>query len=73
VRVNAVLSHVATRLYYRLRESLSSEGLERHNKMLKEQFPLGGDVGDAANDLAPVMVFLASERFTLDDGTNVTC
>ncbi|KAK5454999.1 hypothetical protein LTS15_005719 [Exophiala xenobiotica] len=61
VRVNAVLPYVATRLYYKLRESLSPEELERHKKMLKEQFPLGGDVGDAAKDLAPVMVFLASD------------
>lgn len=61
VRVNAVLPYVATRLYHRLRESLSPEELERHEKMLKEQFPLGGRVGDAAKDLAPVMVFLASD------------
>lgn len=61
VRVNAVLPYVATRLYYRFRDSLSPEELENHKKVLKEQFPLGGDIGDAAKDLAPVMVFLASD------------
>ena len=61
MRVNTVLPYVATRLYYRLRESLSPEELERHKKMLKEQFPLGGAVGDAAKDLALVMVFLAGD------------
>lgn len=61
VRVNAVLPYVATRLYHKFRNSLSPEDLENHKKELRLEFPLGGDVGDATRDLAPVMVFLASD------------
>lgn len=61
VRVNAVLPYVATRLYSAFRDSLSPEDLETHKKIIKEQFPLGGRIGDATKDLAPVMVFLASD------------
>jgi 3-oxoacyl-[acyl-carrier protein] reductase len=61
VRVNTVLPYVATRLYYKFRDSLSPSELEAHKRILKNQFPLGGDVGDATKDLAPVMVFLASD------------
>ncbi|KAI8932252.1 hypothetical protein NX059_011131 [Plenodomus lindquistii] len=61
VRVNVVLPYVATRLYKLHRASMSPEALKRHETWLKEQFPLGGDVGDAAKDLAPVLVFLASD------------
>lgn len=61
VRVNAVLPYVATPMYYGFRDALSPEELEAHKKDLKENFPLGGDLGDPAKDLAPVMVFLASD------------
>lgn len=61
VRVNAVLPYVATPMYYAFREALGPAELEEHKKTLKEQFPLGGNLGDPAKDLAPVMVFLASD------------
>ena len=61
VRVNAVLPYVATPMYYGFRNALSPEELVAHDKQLKEQFPLGGNLGDPAKDLAPVMVFLASD------------
>lgn len=61
VRVNAVLPYVATPMYYGFRDALSPEELEMHKKDLKEHFPLGGNLGDPAKDLAPVMVFLASD------------
>lgn len=61
VRVNAVLPYVATPMYYAFRDALSPEQLVAHEKQLKEEFPLGGNLGDPAKDLAPVMVFLASD------------
>jgi len=61
VRVNAVLPYVATPMYYAFRDSLSPEELEEHKRTLKEQFPLGGNLGDPLKDLAPVLVFLASD------------
>ncbi|EFX01004.1 sorbitol dehydrogenase [Grosmannia clavigera kw1407] len=61
VGVNAVLPYVATPMYYGFRDALSPEQLKEHMKLLKEQFPLGGNLGDPAKDLVPVMVFLASD------------
>lgn len=61
VRVNAVLPYVATPLYYSFRDALSPDELEAHEKNMKVSFPLGGNLGDPAKDLAPVMVFLASD------------
>ncbi|EXJ72889.1 3-oxoacyl-[acyl-carrier protein] reductase [Cladophialophora psammophila CBS 110553] len=60
VRVNAVLPYVATPMYYRYRDALSPEELKNHEQLLKE-FPLGGNLGDPTRDLAPVLVFLASD------------
>ncbi|EXJ89256.1 3-oxoacyl-[acyl-carrier protein] reductase [Capronia epimyces CBS 606.96] len=61
VRVNAVLPYVATPMYDAFRDALSPDELERHKLLLKEQFPLGGNLGDPTKDLAPVLVFLASD------------
>lgn len=61
VRVNAVLPYVATPMYYAFRDALSPAELEAHKKQLKNEFPLGGNLGDPAKDLGPVMVFLASD------------
>ena len=41
--------------------ALTPEDLAAHDKATAEQIPLGGKFGDPDKDLAPVMVFLASE------------
>ena len=61
IRVNAVLPYIATPMYERFREALSSEDLAAHDKATAEQIPLGGKFGNADIDLAPVLVFLAGE------------
>jgi NAD(P)-dependent dehydrogenase (short-subunit alcohol dehydrogenase family) len=61
IRVNAVLPYVVTPMYERFREALSPEELASHDKSTAEQIPLGGKFGDPDRDLAPVLVFLASE------------
>lgn len=61
VRINAVLPYVATPMYYGWRDGLTPEQLEAHEKQLISDFPLGGKPGDPEKDLAPVMVFLASD------------
>ncbi|KAK0467029.1 3-oxoacyl-reductase [Desarmillaria tabescens] len=60
VRVNAVLPYVVTPMYKQYIEAMVPEQRAAHDKLLKEQFPLGS-IGDTAKDLAPVMVFLASD------------
>lgn len=61
IRVNAVLPYVVTPMYERFREALSPERLAEHDEQVKTAIPLGGRFGDPAIDLAPVMVFLASD------------
>ncbi|SEO98287.1 SDR family NAD(P)-dependent oxidoreductase [Amycolatopsis saalfeldensis] len=61
VRVNAVLPYVVTPMYDAFRKALSPEQLATHDQETKTQIPLGGKFGDPAEDLAPVLVFLASD------------
>jgi NAD(P)-dependent dehydrogenase (short-subunit alcohol dehydrogenase family) len=61
IRLNAVLPYMVTPMYERFREALSKEDLAAHDKATAEQIPLGGKFGNADTDLAPVMVFLASD------------
>jgi NAD(P)-dependent dehydrogenase (short-subunit alcohol dehydrogenase family) len=61
IRVNAVLPYVVTPMYEEFRNALSPEELAAHDKQTAEQIPLGGKFGDPATQLAPVMVFLASD------------
>lgn len=61
IRVNAVLPYVVTPMYAEFRAALTSEELAAHDRSTAEQIPLGGKFGDPEADLAPVLVFLASE------------
>ena len=61
IRMNAVLPYIVTPMYARFREALSPEDLAAHDKATAEQIPLGGKFGDADVDLAPVLLFLASD------------
>jgi 3-oxoacyl-[acyl-carrier protein] reductase len=61
IRINAVLPYMVTPMYERFREALTPEDLAAHDKATAEQIPLGGKFGNADEDLAPVLVFLASE------------
>ncbi len=61
VRVNAVLPYMATPMYTEFRAALSPEELAAHDADTKVAIPLGGKFGESDRDLAPVMVFLASD------------
>lgn len=61
IRVNAVLPYMVTPMYQEFRNALSPEELAAHDAATKNDIPLGGKFGDADKDLAPVMVFLASD------------
>jgi 3-oxoacyl-[acyl-carrier protein] reductase len=61
IRVNAVLPYVVTPMYAEFRAALTTEELAAHDKATAEQIPLGGKFGDPDRDLAPVLVFLASD------------
>ncbi len=61
ITVNAVLPAIWTPMYDQFRSHLSSEQLAVHDRGMAMAIPLGGRLGDPERDLAPVMVFLASE------------
>lgn len=61
IRINAVLPYMVTPMYIEFRNALSAEDLAAHDAATKADIPLGGKFGDADRDLAPVMVFLASD------------
>lgn len=61
IRINAVLPYIVTPMYERFRAALTPDDLAEHDRSTAEQIPLGGRFGDADRDLAPVLLFLASD------------
>jgi NAD(P)-dependent dehydrogenase (short-subunit alcohol dehydrogenase family) len=60
IRVNALVPAIWTPMYDEYRFAMSPDELAAHDKSQLTRIPLGGRLGDAETDLAPVMVFLAS-------------
>jgi 3-oxoacyl-[acyl-carrier protein] reductase len=61
IRTNAVLPYMWTPQYEAYRAEMTPEALARHDADTARQVPLGGKFGDPEKDLAPVLVFLASD------------
>ncbi|WP_105034148.1 SDR family NAD(P)-dependent oxidoreductase [Cryobacterium aureum] len=61
VRVNSVMPYMVTPMYQAFRDAMTTEALAAHDAETAVQIPLTGKFGDATKDLAPVMVFLASD------------
>ncbi len=61
VRCNCVNPTMKTPMYEEYKASLGPEQLEAFLASEKQRVPLGGEMGDADRDMAPVMVFLASD------------
>lgn len=61
IRVNAVLPYMTTPMYQSFRDAMSPQDLAAHDEETAKEIPLGGKFGDPDQDLAPVMVFLASD------------
>lgn len=60
IRVNAFLPYVNTPMFDKYRGSLGPEELVAYDKSVADSIPLG-HVGDADKDLAPAILFLASD------------
>lgn len=77
IRVNAIAPAIWTPMYDKTRASMTAEQLAGHDAMMKNAVPLGGKLGDAKTDFAPIMAFLCSEDshfmtgqvFAIDGGT----
>ena len=61
IRVNAVLPAIWTPMYDNHRSHLNEQELAAHDAGMAQAIPLGGKLGDPEKDLAPLMVFLASD------------
>jgi NAD(P)-dependent dehydrogenase (short-subunit alcohol dehydrogenase family) len=61
ITVNAIAPAMWTPMYENTRASMSADQLKQHDAFMAGQIPMGGRLGDAAQDLAPVLVFLAGE------------
>jgi len=61
ITVNAVIPAIWTRMYDAYRQNLPADQLKMHDMIMQMNIPLGGRLGDADRDIAPVMIFLASD------------
>lgn len=61
IRANSVVPAIWTPMYDEHRSVMTPEQLAEHEETMKNRIPLGGKLGDPDKDIAPVMVFLASD------------
>ena len=61
IRCNCINPTIKTPMYETWRAHASEEVLQQHDISNKFGYPIGGGMGNADKDLAPVMVFLASD------------
>ena len=61
ITVNAIVPSIWTSMYDDYRAYLSPEELKQHDAHMEERIPLGGKLGDAEKDLAPLLAFLVTD------------
>jgi len=61
VRCNCVCPAIKTPMYEYWLKTADAEVVAAYKASLRDRFPIDGDMGDADRDMAPVMVFLASD------------
>jgi len=61
ISANAIAPGMWTPMYDTTRAGMTPEQLEAHDRGMAMMIPLGGRLGDADSDMAPVLVFLASD------------
>lgn len=68
IRSNCVNPTIKTPMYEQYLASLKPEELAQHLASEKQRVPLGGAMGEVDRDMAPVMVFLASDASRFING-----
>jgi NAD(P)-dependent dehydrogenase (short-subunit alcohol dehydrogenase family) len=61
ISANAIAPGMWTPMYDATRAGMTPEQLAEHDKGMAAMIPLGGKLGDPDTDMAPVLVFLASD------------
>ncbi len=61
ITAHSIVPAVRSAMHESYLSGLTREGREAHQRAMQQAIPLTGDSGDADRDLAPVLVFLASD------------
>jgi NAD(P)-dependent dehydrogenase (short-subunit alcohol dehydrogenase family) len=61
ITVNSIVPAIWTPMYDAHRARMTDEERTMHDLQMRHAVPLGGRLGDPERDLAPVLVFLASD------------
>lgn len=61
ITVNTIAPAMWSPMYEATRDHFTPEELERHDELMAARIPLGGRLGDADRDLAPLLVVLLSD------------
>jgi NAD(P)-dependent dehydrogenase (short-subunit alcohol dehydrogenase family) len=61
ITVNALAPAISTPMYAKTRSQMTPDQVAAHDERLEQDMPIGGRLGDAEHDLAPVIRFLISE------------
>jgi NAD(P)-dependent dehydrogenase (short-subunit alcohol dehydrogenase family) len=61
ITINSLAPAIWTPMYDERRSLMSKEELKAHDESYNKVIPIGGKLGDPEKDLAPVLVFLATE------------
>jgi NAD(P)-dependent dehydrogenase (short-subunit alcohol dehydrogenase family) len=61
ISANAIAPGMWTPMYDNTRAGMTPDQLEAHDRIMANTIPLGGRLGDPDSDMAPVLVFLASD------------
>jgi len=72
ITVNAIAPAIWTPMYDAFRGQMSAEQLDRHDAMMAGVIPLGGKLGDADADLAPMLAFLVSDGSRFITGQTIS-
>lgn len=60
ITVNAIVPAIWTPMYDKTRSEMTPEQLKRHDLLVAQTIPIGGQLGDIEADFVPVMAFYAS-------------
>lgn len=71
IRVNNVVPAILTPMAEEYLENMSEEEIAEYHAVMKKMIPLGGQLGNPEKDLAPVMVFFASEDSRFISGQTI--
>jgi len=71
IRTNAVAPAIWTDMYQRTRDRLQPDELAAHDAGMAQMIPLGGRLGDATQDMAPVLLFLVSDGSRFINGQTI--